>query len=115
MAPRNPPRFNKTQLEYLRTNYQPLQDRERLPHSTHSLLILAINVVIWLLLGVFLPLLVEVFVRRALLWQVKMSGGLIWLLVLLLAWRRGQVVENMYREMGSKWECEKRDRVSSCI
>ena len=115
MAPRTPPHFNETQLEYLRTNYQPLQDREPLPYPTHPLLILAIYIVIWLLLGVFLPLLVEVFVGRAWIWQVKMSWGLIWMLVLLLAWRRGRAVGDMGREMGSKWEGQKRDRVSSCM
>ncbi len=57
----------------------------------------------------------KVFVGRAWIRQVKISRGLIWLLVLLLAWRRGQVVEDMWHELGSKWKRQERDRVSSVI
>ena len=114
-SPRSPSRFTKNQLEYLRANYQPLQDRERLPCLAQLLYILAIYIIIWLLLGVFFPVLVEVFVGRTWLWQIKTSWGLAWLLVLLLAWARGQVLEDMWREMGNRWERQKRDRVSSVI
>ena len=115
MGPRKPPGFNKTQLENLRANYQPLQDRERLLYAAVHLRIFAMYLIIWLLIGFLFPLLVEVLVGRIWVWQAKTSWGLAWMLLLLLVWRRGQVVEDMRRELGSRLERRKRDRVSSVI
>ena len=48
-------------------------------------------------------------------WQVKTSWGLAWMLLLLLMWGREQVVKDMWRAMGSRWERQERDRVSPVI
>ena len=37
------------------------------------------------------------------------------MLLLLLVWGREQVVVDMWRDLGGRWERQKRDRVSSVI
>ena len=88
MTPRKPQGFNQTQLEYLQANYQPLQDQKRLPYLVYAIRMFAINIIIWLLLGLGFSFLPEIFAGKTWKWEVKMLWALACLLMLLLAWGR---------------------------